>query len=269
VAFEEYCSEYASITCSAADKCGCLGTYSVGLCETYMGMECSGEVEEPVERGVMAYDAGLGGACLRGLRTLLGDCSLEGDDYPEACDSMLTGLVPEGSLCEDDDECAGGLDCLGELCTDLPRSGEGCLDYTCASDFYCGNDQVCHPYRGPGEDCSDGTWTCDDDLYCDTRTYTCAPYLGPGESCSHDRYACDDDLYCSYESQTCRTYPGSGQSCADSGGECQDGLYCDAGSICQPQRAGGEACTEDEQCLSWDCVEGFCEADDWGSCPFL
>jgi len=269
VAFEDYCNDYAAITCSAADKCGCLGTYSVDLCETYMGMECRDEVEEPVERGVMAYDAALGGACLGGLRALLGDCSLEGDDYPEACESMLTGLVPEGSLCEGDDECVEGLDCYNELCTNLPKAGEACVDYTCDSDTYCGNDQLCHPYKRAGEDCSDSTWTCDDDLYCDTRTYTCSPYLGPGESCSHDRYACDDDLYCSPSSQTCRPYPGSGQSCADSDGQCADGLYCDAGGLCRPQKAGGEPCTEDEECLSWDCVDGFCEADEWGNCPFL
>jgi hypothetical protein len=269
VAFEDYCSEYAAVTCSAADKCGCLVTYSVDLCRTYMGMECRDEVEEPVERGVMAYDASLGGACLGGLRALLGDCSLEGDDYPEACERMLTGIVPEGGLCGDSDECSGDLECTSDLCTHMPGPGEACADMACASDTYCGDDQVCHPYKGLGEDCSDASWTCDDDLVCDTRTYTCRPYLGPGESCSHDPYACDDDLYCSPSSQTCRPYPGSGQDCADSGGECADGLYCDAGNLCRPQKDGGEACIEDRECLSWECVDDFCGTDEWGNCPFL
>ena len=45
------------------------------------------------------------------------------------------------------------------------------------------------------------------------------------------------------------------------GGDCRDDHFCDASDVCQPQLPAGAACSEHEECLSWDCVGSVCEAD--------
>jgi hypothetical protein len=60
----------------------------------------------------------------------------------------------------------------------------------------------------------------------------------------------------------------AGQGCADSGGTCADDHYCDAAEVCRAQQGAGAPCTDDEQCLSWDCVGDLCEPDTADSCPF-
>jgi len=269
VAFGDYCTRYVDITCRAAEACDCLGTYSMDMCRLAMRMDCEDEVERPVSEGLMSYDAETAGRCLGDLKTVLGDCSLEGDDYPEACDSFLEGTVEAGQLCEDEEVCRPGLDCHNDLCTDLPGQGEGCLDgYVCESDLYCGGDSLCHRYKSRGEGCETESWTCDDDLYCDSRSWTCEPYLGAGESCSHNSSACDDDLYCSSSTQTCLPYPASGESCAETY-QCAEGFYCDADTVCREQKEGGEPCVDYDECLSGDCVDGLCEEGAMEGCPFL
>lgn len=267
VALDNYCDEYAQMICRSAQRCDCLEGYSVEVCQAYVRPDCVDEVEDPVRSGRYTYNPVEAGKCLGALERIARDCSTEGDDWPDACDRMLVGNVSAGQTCDGDDECVSGLECYEDRCTALPRDNEPCLSgYACAEDHFCGDDDLCHRYRGRGEPCPEGDMACDDDLYCDSRTDTCQPYLASGQSCAHDSYACDDDLYCSESTSTCRPYPGSGQSCADSHGTCADDLYCDASNVCQPQRGDGAACTDDEQCLSWDCVDSTCEAEEDDIC---
>jgi len=222
-----------------------------------------------VNNGRVQYLPNQGGQCLAGLYSVARDCQVDDfEDYPAACDLMLEGLVAAGQACDGDQECLDGLECYGDVCTDLPGEGQACLDGSCEEDHFCGVDDLCHGYRASGQPCPEGDYACDNDLYCDTRSDTCAPYVGSGGDCAHDDYACDSDLYCSPASQTCRPYPVGDQSCDDSGGDCADDHYCDAAQLCQAQQGGGAACTEDEQCLSWDCIDNFCEPDSSDSCPF-
>lgn len=269
VAFEQYCDEYAQMACEVARMCDCLEGYSEELCQTYLRLECVDEVEQPVNDGRVRYLPAEGGRCLADLWSVARDCTVsDNEDWPEACDRMLEGLVPAGQGCDGDAECLPGLECYGSQCTDMPGEGQPCLDGSCETDHFCGVDDLCHRYRAAGQPCPEGDYACDDDLYCDGRTDTCAPYIGVGGDCAHDSYACDDDLYCSPSSQTCRPYPGAGQSCVDSGGDCAEDHYCDAAEICQPQRGSGASCAEDEECLSWDCIDNVCNDATEDTCPF-
>lgn len=269
VAFEQYCDAYAEMACEVARICDCLEGYSVELCQTYMRMECADEVEQPVNDGRVRYLPNEGGQCLEDLWNVARDCRVDDhEDWPEACDLMLEGLVPAGQGCDGDAECLPGLECYSSQCVDMPGEGQPCLDGSCETDHFCGVDDLCHRYRSVGQPCPEGDYACDDDLYCDGRTDTCAPYLSAGADCAHDAYACDDDLHCSPASQTCRPYPGAGQSCADSGGDCADDLYCDSAEICQPQQGSGAVCAQDEECLSWDCIDNVCIAPSEDTCPF-
>jgi len=269
VPFARYCDEYAEMACGVAETCDCLDGYSVQLCQSFMRAECVDDVETPVNSGRVRYLSNQGGLCLAGLYSVARDCVVSDfEDWPVACDLMLEGLVPAGQACDDDQECLPGLECHGDVCTDMPGEGQACDQGSCEEDHFCGADDLCHGYRVAGQPCPEGDYACDSGLYCDTRSDICAPYIGSGGDCAHDEYACDDDLYCSPASQTCRAYPGSGQSCDDSGGDCADDHYCDAAELCQAQQGAGGACTDDEQCLSWDRVGNLCEPDSPDSCPF-
>jgi hypothetical protein len=234
VAFENYCEEWVAFACSTAAHCDCLGVFSEEQCRSSLRPECVDDVENPVNAGAYSYDAVEAGACLHGLKKVAADCSTDGDDEPDACDRFLVGVKTQGQACEYDDECVSGLECYPESCTKMPTAGQACLEWgMCAWEYFCGPDDLCLAYLGSGQVCGDG-------LYC------------------------DDDLYCSEESQNCRPYPGQGGDCADSYGSCADDYYCSANETCSAQLPSGQACTESEECLSYDCLGGLCaeEEDD-------
>ena len=241
VAFGSYCDEYARITCNAAQRCDCLGGYTVEMCLAVMLPDCRDSVETPVNSGRMSYDAAEAGRCLSGVKSIIGDCSLEGDDYPASCDTMLVGNVPAGQECGEDGECRPGMKCRNDACAAMPGDGQPCLDGSeCAGDLYCGQDTQCHSHKGRGENCAEGS------------------------------RVCGDELYCSGASQTCQPYPGSGRSCVDSYGTCAGELYCDAADrICREPMPAGSLCAGDEQCHSGDCAGGVCAEAAEGDCPFL
>jgi hypothetical protein len=219
------------MACGVAARCDCLpGGASASMCEGFVIDDCKGDINEPVNAGRMAYDAGAAGDCVASLEAIIGDCSI-GDDanWPTACDAMLVGAVPEGGTCDDSDECVGNLDCRNDRCTRMPTQGEMCADGSCADDLYCRDDDRCHAYAAFGASCADSDVYCGDDLQCSSATDTCAPY------------------------------PTVGQSCADT--SCDDDLYCDESDICRVERADGAQCTEDRQCESYECVDNACKSD--------
>jgi len=264
---ERYCDEWAEMACELAERCDCLGGYGVELCITYARMDCADEIEAPVQSGRVTYDAHAAGRCLSASYDIARDCSLEGARWPDACDQMLTGAVPQGGYCEGDQECISPLECYDDACVALPQAGQACHpEYSCAMDLYCGSSGLCETYKPQGQSCADAY--CDDDLYCDSRTDTCQPYLGTGQDCSYDTYACDDDLYCESATQTCRPYPSWGQPCADPYEDCADDLYCDSDKVCRPQGQGGARCSDSRECLSWECNGEVCEPDENDICDF-
>jgi len=270
IPLESYCTRYASVTCDAAARCDCLGGIPVELCRTFQRSECADDVEAPVRAGRRSFDAAAAGDCLAAIGRIIGDCSLDGDDWPGPCDRMFVGLVAAGGDCTDDLDCRAGLECWSDLCTALPREGTACLDGSyCATDHFCGGGGLCHAVRRAGGACPEGGEACADDLYCDTRTDVCAPYVASGGACGHASWACDDDLYCSPATSTCRPVPGVGGDCADSSGDCAEGAYCDALMTCRARLPAGASCADSEHCLSDDCVGGFCEPVSGGDCPFL
>ncbi len=270
VPYDRFCADYASTTCQAAQRCDCLEGIPVALCVTYMTDDCRSWVEEPVEAGRMTYDPAAAGDCLFAVGGILSDCSLGNDDWPVACDAFLVGAVAAGGYCESGSECVGGLECYEDACTLMPVEGQPCLaGYDCADDHFCGDDTLCHAERSAGQPCPEGGEACGDDLYCDSRSTTCQPWIGISGTCDHATWACDDDLYCSPSSGTCVPYPAAGQSCVDSSGECADDLYCDATGVCRHQLPSGSPCTEDDECLSWDCIDLVCEPDSDSICDFM
>jgi hypothetical protein len=269
VPLAEFCTRYAETLCDAATRCQCLSEVEAAYCPTYLAGQCQDNVVTPVQSGQRTYDAAAAGHCLAGYRSVLSDCSFEGDQLTDACDQMLVGVIPAGQACESDSDCVPGLECHGAVCTEMPGPGDPCLDASyCAEDLFCADDGTCQQPRGRGGACPEGGEACGEDLYCDSVTTTCQPPLDAGDSCAADPWACGDGLYCSESTTTCTRYPGAGGDCAASNGECADGFYCDGSMKCQPQQGAGEACyDDDDQCLSGTCTDGVCEGG--STCEFM
>ena len=268
IPLDQFCQRYATTLCDAAQRCGCLSDLEAAACPTYMAGQCQTDVVTPVQSGRRSYDEAAAGSCVGDLSSVLGDCSLDGDAMPAACDSMLVGLIAAGQACASDDECQPGLECHTSVCTMMPGQGEACLDNTyCAQDLFCADDGTCQKPRGRGGACPEGGQACAEDLYCDSVTTTCQPPLGAGASCAADSWACGDGLYCAEATSTCTKNPGAGGDCAASSGECADGYYCDASDVCQPQKDEGAACQNGDECKSQYCSQSVCSGG--SACEFL
>jgi hypothetical protein len=84
-----------------------------------------------------------------------------------------------------------------------------------------------------------------------------------------DGGACGADVECKSrfcagrgegELGSCAALPGAGDTCPES--RCAEGLYCDSlGPSCVAQRADGESCAAEDECLSGACPQGTCGAE--------
>jgi hypothetical protein len=169
----------------------------------------------------------------------------------------------------------------------------------CAAGLFCEFDfsgSTCQLSPGAGESCRFGAEDsrCAAGLLCDARTFTCESPIALGGACESSAL-CTENTYCSRR-LLCRPVRGEGEVCAE-GIQCAAGLQCisdgvcrdriAAGEACQPQerssqsscvsdhvcdtasatciplerdRAVGETCSRDSQCITGECVDGLCEA---------
>ena len=237
---ESYCVRYVDSACTAAVRCGCVEEAEKNLCVIYLKTECDREIESTSQSGRYKYDGSEASHCLWAIHRVISDCSLVGDDWPEACGRMFYGIVPEGGACDSDSECARGMACYADLCTVMPSVGEGCF---------------------AGDDCRE-------DLFCDADG-ACRPPVGVGGFCPEGDIACEEDLYCSPTYGDCQRYPGNGESCDDSGGSCRDEYYCDRTRVCRPTKTEGQACEGDEECRSDECEELVCLKEEESICSAI
>lgn len=196
-------------------------------------------------------------------------------DTREACPGVCATEAIEGESCEGGIQCAEGFTCLEGMCAVEPDplpEGEDCSEHWCAYGLFCNSDMICEAWRGVGESCQ-GDWYCQAELMClqgecsevtlvDQEGVDCDPYSG---------VICDPfaGLSCAMEMQTesfdtCVVSPQAGEACFDQDAglfiQCDmtQEIYCDFESgNCEEKKAGGEACTASEQCLS-----GYCQMDD-------
>lgn len=192
-----------------------------------------------VAEGRASFDETVAQGCLDAI-----GASICAEDFEsDACDGLITGMVPDGDNCGSDEECAGD----GSTCE--------------------GPDGQCYGSCGAPM-C--GTEMCNADQYCDTATDTCVDYAGDGEACEFSA-DCDPsmDLVCNYDSDA-----GSGVCVAENSvaaGEfcnfssvCVADHYCADDDTCQPVRQDGESCG------FGDCADGLvCNYDfdqDMGTC---
>jgi hypothetical protein len=259
VHFVQYCTEWAAMACDLAERCSCLGDVTYERCPNLMEAQCQDDVVVPVQSGRLIYDEDAARECLDAWRDVLDDCSIVGDEVPEACRRALVGHTPEGQACAADRECQPPLLCHWSVCTRMPGDGEQCFNgMECATGLYCTYDMICQVPRDVGGSCPEERRACREGLYCESLTTTCQQAVGAGASCATNSEMCLEGLYCDFATATCVPSPGGDGDCYASRGACADGLYCEAGARCQPRKPAGETCYDATECLSHNCTDEVC-----------
>lgn len=131
-------------------------------------------------------------------------------------------------------------------------SGEGCL----ASGAARGERRVVKV----GEACGPGAGRCQDPAFCDESLHCAVGEAERGQVCA--RHAeCKAPFVCPWARHVCSSPGKIGQSCHTNPGgrsECETGAGCN-GTKCVAQKADGQSCLADEECLSGDCQGGRCD----------
>lgn len=179
-------------------------------------------------------------------------------DHGFYCDANSTcrPVVPDSGACTSDDQCAPGLQCVGD---DLSGSG------------------ACHRVDMVDAPCDGSCAGC---LFCNqpdtTQLGSCQMLPPAGQACtSQGRCADSFDVRCDDTNNMCVPGGEKGAPCTQNGGECRFGFFCTAdvgmtpAGTCQDPQAAGSACTDSEQCSTGQCVDqdgtnSLCEA--YGNC---
>ncbi len=236
---------------------------------------------DQVLQGTLAADA----ECSSDFQCASGYCNTS-----ETCPGVCEATLAAGSPCDSDSQCNFGLVCdfdvdpsvcatpaakadQGEACEydDQCKYGLFCL----ITDFetYVG---ACEPWLALGDLCNgDGNMgmVCEPGLACSSTSGECEnqTVVGVGETCDNETLVCDfsQRAICMEGdvTGTCLALPGDGEACLME--NCWAGNYCGADTICHTMGDIGDACTEDNQCLSnWcdvtTCGYAPCEAANTG-----
>jgi hypothetical protein len=181
----------------------------------------------------------------------------------------------EGAACTDDAMCFTNR-CYQDVCITIHQVGEPCEDHLqcrescyqgfciddkengepCDEDVNCKYDSVCyegicihysqHPTGAP----------CENDYDCASHLcldLVCTDRVEPGDPCTRDEV-------CTESSGICHT---DGLCGLPNGEVCWGNSMCRSGrcpgnTTCQDPLQDGEPCTANDQCLSYDCIVGFC-----------
>jgi len=162
---------------------------------------------------------------------------------------------PDGSTCDDDEECLSGLcDYMTDSCGPKPGIGDPCSSsYACYPEGYCSGG-VCTARKGPDQAC-DSLDACLEPFFCmegrcRIMNLACEPGE-PGEMCAFFM-VCEEGSYCDMAGGiVCRARKGAGESCAMDN-ECLESLMCVydevEGMLCTERKAAGEECTASSEC---------------------
>ncbi len=245
-----------------------------GCVATLEGAGCSAEALEDGCTDVFEGTVALGGDCGWDEECVDGYCSMSDGMCPGTC----AVRVSAGASCAESAVCPAGFTCNGGNCVELAGEGDACggTGVGCAGlDLNC-TDGVCQTWDNilsgaVGEPCSLATGDyCDPELACvftgvagGMATFECAARVGRGEACAVGfPNPCPDDQFCDTGAGTmgtCTDLPVAGEACT---GQCQSGLRCvsyaDDSQSCVAPRRLGEACTENQECVSSTCRDGVC-----------
>jgi hypothetical protein len=274
--------------CKAADAktCGLDGTCDgAGACKFF---DSSTKCSDPSCTGSMFTATGScdgTGKCGAGAKTDCGtfQCSLSGclkncqqdtdcnaGSYCTADKTCAVKKTP-GTACQTTKECASGF-CTDGVCCDS-ACNQTC--YGCSLAKTGKTDGVCSPLkagtsRNATECPASAMSTCGFDGTCDgagkCHNWAQGSSCGAG-ACNASGFTgpktCDGAGHCSGPAAvSCGAYPcdaatGCAMTCSSTQ-PCSGDTYCSSSGKCANKLGNGQACTTATQCLSGQCVEGFC-----------
>ena len=163
-------------------------------------------------------------------------CLVATDCSTGFCSATTCAAKPPGMTCSANAQCGSGIcgaDGKGNCCAAACNSGSGACAWT-----GCDGAGAC---VYPGTTIACGAASC-------TNASLTRHFCDGAGSCATDTLTCPNQLACA-SATSCNP------SCA-SDGDCIAGYYCNGG--CHPQAAVGASCAFGDQCLSGNCVDGFC-----------
>lgn len=111
---------------------------------------------------------------------------------------------------------------------------------------------------GPGEQCGSTEsvfYFCARGLRCVEGRCTMPSALGQACAGDAETRSCVNGAFCA--AGTCRNIPALGESCANA--PCNLGAYCSSMTrLCEEQKQNGVSCVAGNECLSAECLEGYC-----------
>lgn len=293
VPISEVPARYADAVCNIIDQClGQLGTLFLGGadCRTLIQKQVEqgefGVIEDAIADGRVVYNGNLVEQCVSEMAALGcdafvsaepeacvkvaagtvaegGSCTLDAECEGRAfckvettCPGTCTALLDAGDTCSGDDECGGGLSCIGNRCV-LP----GDVGSTCTDDDECRLGTLC-----VGADAQNGTpGTCKDldSIFSEPAGSSCdllnGVFCQAGSVCAVDEVV--PELVAS-----CQSPVAPGGECAVAvPSQCPTGQFCDVPTdqwqgTCVPLPTDGQPCTSDGQCAaSHVCLNGTCD----------
>jgi hypothetical protein len=213
------------------------------------------------------YDDTAGQACLTGLEQQSGQSGFCTGDIvpPSACTQALGGMM--AGTCIQDSDCPassqGDVRCVSGFvnsvqmrkCQVQIRGAAGSTP--CVGSVRAGVTLYSGTITG---DIPDQGYLCssDDGLRCDGTA--CVALTANGGQC--ELYTdCVVAAFCDAATGACGARRMPGASCIGEALECQDGAYCDDGTmLCTIKRDMGASCTDNEQCMTGNCLNGACAA---------
>ncbi len=219
---------------------------------------CNGVVDEGNPGGGFACNTGIPGPCSSGTtQCVSGSITCVQVIFPstEVCngiDDNCNGSVDDGASCND------GLSCTTDVC-----SSGACIN-TVQTGF-CRISGVCYANGTlrPGVPCQ----VCNSSLNNSNWSNVTSGTVCAAASCSGGVFTaasvCNGAGSCTAGSTTnCSPYTcnAGGTACltgCTTSTQCASGFYCN-GSTCVPKKAAGALCSNAQECLSGNCVDGVC-----------
>jgi len=295
------CSGASPVVCTALDQC-----HVAGVCNPGTG-SCS---NPPSPDGTSCNDSNLctqtdtcqSGSCAGSNPVVclpLDQCHLSGTCQP-ATGSCTNPNQPDGSVCDDLNDCSSTDTCQGGGCiagaTDKDTDGDTYLDWSCPGGTDCyDDDPLINPgaSEGPNGDptCSDG-WDNDCDTLADMLDSGCMQCIVNidcedfnacttdtcvGGICHNDAVAngtgCDDGDLCT-QSDTCQagSCTGSNPVACTALDQCHNAGICNpaTGSCSNPAKPNGSSCDDGDLCTQTDsCQAGSCTGSNPVACSPL
>jgi hypothetical protein len=271
----QQCAQYVPC-CNAAghalDSTTCIASAKAPLLSYYSSVMSAGDYH---------YDSAQGDACVARIKAQQNGCEtgrkyavVTGHAGDNPCLHVYSGFVATGGACSREEDCAliGGRTVYCQIsggigkCEVEGQAGESCVPppgtsrpRDCEPGLYCSGNAgtTCQPTHPAGatvealDGCTSGV------LVLSTMTcLTAEPHAGG--PCAYP-IDCADDAYCGANS-VCVARAQPGAACGTT--QCVYGATCVNG-VCVAG-VGGSACQSNDQCMSFSCENGTCDATDVG-----